>query len=114
MWPVCAKQLYVPQALYPSNGAPKLQLSHLAHVVVNINVPAQDPFQGFYLAHQGSGIVDLNFQQVTPDTPDKREGHFMETIGNEEEAKTPKHANQAGGIRTFRNFAGAVCWCVPA
>ncbi|KAL3133554.1 hypothetical protein ABBQ38_007403 [Trebouxia sp. C0009 RCD-2024] len=98
------------QALYPSNGDPKLQLSHLAHVVVNINIPAQDPFQGFYLAHQGSGIVDLNFQQVTPDTPDKKEGHFMETAGNEREAKTPQDAPQAGGMRTFRNFAGAVCW----
>lgn len=98
------------KALYPqSNGASNLQLSHLAHVVVNINIPAQDPFQGFYLAHQGSSIVDLNFQQVTPDTPDKKEGHFMETIGNEREAKTPNHASQAG-VRTFRNFAGAVCW----
>lgn len=79
--------------------------------MVNINIPAQDPFQGFYLAHQGSSIVDLNFQQVTPDTPDKKEGHFMETIGNEREAKTPNHASQAG-VRTFRNFAGAVCWWV--
>ena len=80
--------------------------------MVNINVPAQDPFQGFYLAHQGSGIVDLNFQQVTPDTPDEKEGHMMDTLGNEQEAKTPKHANQGGGVRTFRNYAGAMRWCV--
>ena len=82
--------------------------------MVNINVPAQHPFQGFYLAHQGSGIVDLNFQQVTPDTPDQKEGHMMDTIGNQQEAKTPKDADQAGGVRTFRNFAGAMRWYVPS
>ena len=80
--------------------------------MVNINVPAQDPFQGFYLAHQGSGIVDLNFQQVSPDTPDQKEGHMMDTIGNQQEATAPKDANQAGGVRSFRNFAGAMRWCV--
>lgn len=101
------------QAFCSSNSSePQLQLSHLACTVVNINVPAQAPFQGFYLAHQGSGIVDLNFQQVTRDTPGQKEGHMMDTIGNQQEAKTPKDANQAGGVRTFRNFAGAVRWCV--
>lgn len=80
--------------------------------MLNINVPAQDPFQGFYLAHQGSGMVDLNFQQVTPATPDQKEGHMMDTIGNQQQAKTPKDADQAGGVRTFRNFAGAMRWCV--
>ena len=38
------------------------QLSHLTNAVVNINTPAQDPFHGFYLAHQGSDLVDLNYQ----------------------------------------------------
>lgn len=102
-----------PQAFCPSPGAePQLPLSHLACTVMNMNTPAQGPFQGFYLAHQGSGIVDLNFQQVTRDTPGQKEGHMMDTIGNQQEAKTPKDANQTGGVRTFRNFAGAVRWCV--
>ena len=58
-------------------------------------------------------MVDLNFQQVTPDAPDQREGHMMEAVGNEQETKTPKSGNQQGGMRTFRNFAGAVCWYAP-
>ena len=66
------------------------------------------------MAHQGSGIVDLNFQQVTLDTPDQKEGHMMDTIGNQQEAKTPKDADQAGGVRTFRNFAGAMRWYLPS
>ena len=98
------------QALCTDTGSSHPQLSHLTNAVVNINVPAQDPFQGFYLAHQGSGIVDLNFQQVTPDAPDEREGHMMEAVGNEQEATTPKNGKQPGRIRTFRNFAGAMRW----
>ena len=98
------------QALCAPTGSSHPQLSHLIHSVVNINVPAQDPFQGFYLAHQGSGIVDLKFQQVSPDTPDEREGHMLETVGNEQGAKRPKDTNQKGGMRTFRNLAGAVRW----
>lgn len=86
------------------------KLKHLKNAVININIPAQDPFQGFYLAHQGSGIVDLNYQQVTEDTPSHKEGHMMEAVGNEQEAKQPHNGVQNKGIRTFRNCAGEVRW----
>ena len=96
-----------------SNGPAHLpQLSHLKNAVININIPAQDPFNGFYLAHQGSGIVDLNYQQVTQDSVSEKEGHMMETVGNEQEAKTPSNPHQHGHRRTFRNCAGEVRWCV--
>lgn len=78
--------------------------------MVNINIPAQDPFRGFYLAHQGSGIVDLNYQQVTQDTPDDMEFHMVETIGNEQEPKTPCNTEQQGCMRAFRKCAGKVRW----
>ena len=95
-------------------GSSRTQLSHLKNAVININIPAQDPFQGFYLAHQGSGIVDLNYQQVTEDTPSHKEGHMMEAVGNEQEAKQPHNGVQNKGIRTFRNCAGEVRWYASA
>ena len=103
-------QLLSLQALLSGSGSQHPQLSHLTNAVVNINVPAQEPFQGFYLAHQGSGIVDLNFQQVTPDTPGEREGHMMEAVGHEQEGYVARQGQQAGGVRTFRISAGAGRW----
>ena len=102
------------QALCTRGQGAHPQLSHLTNAVVNINIPAQDPFHGFYLAHQGSGIVDLNYQQVTKDTVDQKEGHMLEAYGNEQQAKTPNALDQSDGVRTFRNFAGEMRWYTHA
>ncbi|DBA74282.1 hypothetical protein WJX77_009801 [Trebouxia sp. C0004] len=98
------------QALCTRGQGAHPQLSHLTNAVININIPAQDPFHGFYLAHQGSGIVDLNYQQVTKDTMDQKEGHMLEAHGNEQQAKTSNTLDQCDGVRTFRNFAGDMRW----
>jgi len=98
------------QALCTRGQGAHPQLSHLTNAVININIPAQDPFHGFYLAHQGSGIVDLNYQQVTRDTVDQKEGHMLEAYGNQQQAKTPNVRDQSDGVRTFRNFAGEMRW----
>ena len=67
---LCTLQCTCLQALCRQGQGAHPQLSHLANAVININIPAQDPFHGLYLAHQGSDIVDLNYQQVTNDTVD--------------------------------------------
>lgn len=102
----------MPQAiLCPESSAASPPLSQMTNAVINLNVPAQAPFQGFYLAHQGSGIVDLDFQQVDPaETPSQKEGHMMETVGNEQEASTPHGTGRRAQIRTFRSYAGAMHW----
>lgn len=83
----------------------------MTNAVINLNVPAQAPFQGFYLAHQGSGIVDLDFQQVDPaETPSQKEGHMVETVGNEQEASTPDGTGRRAQMRIFRSYAGAMHW----
>lgn len=102
------------QALCTRGQGAHPQLSHLTNAVINMNIPAQDPFHGFYLAHQGSGIVDLNYQQVTQDTVDQKEGHMLEAYGNEQQAKTPNILDQSDGVRTFRNFAGDMRWYTHA
>lgn len=97
--------------LCPANTTAATQLSQLKNAVININVPAQSPFQGLYLAHQGSGIVDLDFQQVDPaETPSQKEGHMMETIGNEQEASESHKGSVNVSKRTFRSYAGAMHW----
>lgn len=102
------------QALCTRGQGAHPQLSHLTNAVINTNIPAQDPFHGFYLAHQGSGIVDLNYQQVTKDTVDQKEGHMLEAYGNEQQAKTPNVLDLRDGVRTFRNFAGETTWYAHA
>lgn len=54
--------------------------------------------------------MDLNYQQVTQDTVDQKEGHMLEAYGNEQQAKTPNILDQSDGVRTFRNFAGDMRW----
>ena len=74
-------------------------------------MPGQPHFKGFYLAHQGSGIVDLDFQQVEPGaTPSQREGHMIDAVGNEQEAAEPERKGQRSTVRTFRSYAGAMHW----
>lgn len=104
-------QISLQAILRPNGSATSTPLSHMTNAVININVPAQSPFKGFYLAHQGSGIVDLDFQQVDPaETPSEKEGHLMETVGNEQEASESRRASQDRQMRTFRSYAGAMHW----
>ncbi len=58
--------------------------------------------------------MDLNYQQVTQDTVDQKEGHMLEAYGNEQQAKTPNILDQSDGVRTFRNFAGDMRWYTHA
>lgn len=105
------EEAYLQAILCPTNHAAPPQLSHMTNAVININAPSQSPPKGFYLAHQGSGIVDLDFQQVDPaETPSQKEAHMMETVGNEQEAKESHKASKGASARTFRSYAGAMHW----